>query len=317
MLLCQARILLDPIIVAGDDAINDENGPDQQEISSDRKTTIAEESGNQDQRTIGREEYSKVNNFKSKELFDGTYKSTNLYDRDTSCLATCTTSDRDDDILKGSTCSYKGSSYSFDAGEENVEDGTGSLTSCVGTRWYRAPELLYGSTDYAQEIDLWSLGCIFAELISLDPLFPGNSDIDQLSRIINVLGNFNEETWPGCSKLPDYGKMFFGEIESPLGLQSRLPNRSSDEVKLIQRLVCYNPSSRATALDLPSDRYFSENPLPVSVSELRVPSTNSDGNERSPREEWFDDSGSDLEEFGGNNVDVRTTDTGFSIRFSP
>ncbi|MBA0622236.1 hypothetical protein Godav_007797 [Gossypium davidsonii] len=61
------------------------------------------------------------------------------------------------------------SSYSYEA--EDGDDRKGSLTSCVGTRWFRAPELLYGSTGYGVEVDLWSLGCIFSEL--LKPLFPG------------------------------------------------------------------------------------------------------------------------------------------------
>ncbi|MBA0594027.1 hypothetical protein Gorai_010949 [Gossypium raimondii] len=78
------------------------------------------------------------------------------------------------------------SSYSYEA--EDGDDRKGSLTSCVGTRWFRAPELLYGSTGYGVEVDLWSLGCIFSELLTLKPLFPGVSDIDQLSKIIDIVG---------------------------------------------------------------------------------------------------------------------------------
>ncbi|MBA0835663.1 hypothetical protein Goarm_007931 [Gossypium armourianum] len=78
------------------------------------------------------------------------------------------------------------SSYSYEA--EDGDDRKGSLTSCVGTRWFRAPELLYGSTGYGVEVDLWLLGCIFSELLTLKPLFPGVSDIDQLSKIIDILG---------------------------------------------------------------------------------------------------------------------------------
>ncbi|MBA0564491.1 hypothetical protein Golob_009430 [Gossypium lobatum] len=63
------------------------------------------------------------------------------------------------------------SSYSYEA--EDGDDRKGSLTSCVGTRWFRSPELLYGSTGYGMEVDLWSLGCIFSELLTLKPLFPG------------------------------------------------------------------------------------------------------------------------------------------------
>ncbi|KAK4370248.1 hypothetical protein RND71_009723 [Anisodus tanguticus] len=86
---------------------------------------------------------------------DDVDRDSNVQDGYTSCLATCTTSDIEDP-LKGS--------YSYDV-EEGETDGFATLTSCVGTRCFRAPELLYGSTSYGPEINLWSLGCIFAELL--------------------------------------------------------------------------------------------------------------------------------------------------------
>ncbi|XP_058109573.1 cyclin-dependent kinase F-1-like [Magnolia sinica] len=248
-----------------------------------------------------------LDGLKSKDPVDETDVEAKLPDSDVSCLATCTTSDMDDDPFNNS--------YSYET-DEGGEDESRAFTSCVGTRWFRAPELLYGSTNYGLEIDLWSLGCIFAELLSLEPLFPGTSDIDQLSRIINVVGNLNEETWPGCSKLPDYGKIFFNRVENPLGLEACLPNCSGTEINLVKRLICYNPMNRATAMELLHDRYLNEEPLPVPTSELRVPSR-SDSQDENSQGEWCDykdfDSDSDLE-FG--SVDVSTTDKGFSIQFS-
>ncbi|RRT61970.1 hypothetical protein B296_00019253 [Ensete ventricosum] len=200
-----------------------------------------------------------------------------LQDCDASCLATCGTGDVEDDSFKGS--------YSYEGGADEY----GALTSCVGTRWLRAPELLYGSTDYGQEIDLWSLGCVFAELLNLEPLFPGTSDIDQLGRIISVLGNLTEEAWPGCSKLPDHNKIFFNKVENPIGLEACLPNRSASEVNLVKRLLCHNRANRATATETLHDRYFAEEPIPVPVNSLRVPSS---------RDEQNDSSDSDHDEFG-------------------
>ena len=72
------------------------------------------------------------------------------------------------------------------------------------TLWYRAPDVLLGSRHYTSSIDLWSIGCIFAELASGRPLFPGSSVKDQLARIFKVLGTPNETTWPGLVDLPDY-----------------------------------------------------------------------------------------------------------------
>lgn len=78
----------------------------------------------------------------------------------------------------------------------------------VVTLWYRAPEVLLGSTRYSCPVDIWSIGCIFAEMASRQPLFQGDSEIDQLFRIIRVLTTPTEETWPGVSQLPDYKTSF-------------------------------------------------------------------------------------------------------------
>ncbi|KAK7314451.1 hypothetical protein VNO77_32975 [Canavalia gladiata] len=229
---------------------------------------------NQDQGSMSHEEYFKVlDEMKIKSYSYDTDKDTNIHDGNTSCLATCTTSDIDDDICRGS--------FTYEA-EEMGGNELDCLTSCVGTRWFRAPELLYGSTDYGLEVDLWSLGCVFAELLTLKPLFPGKDDIDQLSRIISVLGNLNEEAWLGCSKLPDYGTISFNKVENPIGLEACMPNCSADEVSLVKRLVCYDPAKRAQAIELLQDKYFSEEPLPVPISELWVPLTRNGQHQDSP-----------------------------------
>ena len=62
---------------------------------------------------------------------------------------------------------------------------------------YRAPELLLGKEDYDKSIDMWSVGCIFGELLNNSPIFPGENDIDQLGIVIRVLGTPNEQIWPG------------------------------------------------------------------------------------------------------------------------
>lgn len=229
-----------------------------------------------------------------------------LQDGDASCLATCSTGDIEDDPFQGS--------YSYDV--EGTDEDSGAFTSYVGTRWFKAPELLYGSTNYGLEIDLWSLGCILAELLKLEPLFPGISDIDQISRIINVLGDITEETFPGCSNLTDYNKIFFSKVEKPTGLEACLPNRSPTEVSIIKQLICYDTTKRASAADLLNHRYFTEEPLPAPIEGLQVPASK-DEDDDSSMEEWgnYRDgvSDSDFDEFG--SMDVTKTDKGFNIRF--
>lgn len=318
----QARILLEPGFVASVDDMQhvepNTSGQDQpatlQQPEVEVFPTLAvsneQACANKGQAIVGKEELLRdmvEQKAKSTAVDYDFDKESNIPDGDTSCFATCTTSEGEDDPLKGS--------YAYepdDAGEDNY----GPFTSCVGTRWFRAPELLYGSTNYGTEVDLWSLGCIFTELFSLEPPFPGTSDIDQLARIFNVLGNLTEETFPGCSNLPDYNIISFSKIEKPLGLEACLPNRAPDEILIVKKLMCFDPANRATAMELLHDKYLNEDPLPVSISELRVPSTKCAPDEDSPGD-WHDyretGSDSDFEEFGG--VNVRKTETGFSIRF--
>ena len=74
---------------------------------------------------------------------------------------------------------------------------------------YRAPELLYGARCYDCGIDLWAIGCIFGELINGSPIFPGESDIDQLSCVLRQLGTPTEENWPEAQSYPDFDKVSF------------------------------------------------------------------------------------------------------------
>ncbi|CAH9102894.1 unnamed protein product [Cuscuta epithymum] len=241
-------------------------------------------------------------------------KEYSMPDGNTCCLATCTNSDLEGDYDSSKSCAYI---YEVE-GEGGGGDIVAPLTSCVGTRWFRAPELLYGSIQYGPEIDMWSLGCIFAELLSLEPLFPGTSDIDQLGRIFSVLGDFSEEVWPGCVHLPDYNIISFNKVEKPIGLEGCLVNRSPDEILLVKKLLCYDPAGRGTAMELLlHDKYLNEEPLPVAVSELRVPpKCSDDDDDEDPLGDYRDgfDSDSDLDDFGP--VKLSTTKNGFSLQFS-
>ncbi|KAH9625022.1 hypothetical protein KSS87_008089 [Heliosperma pusillum] len=304
-----ARILLEPGFPSSTDDLqhNQHTVPSESEPGTSNDL-VQQARANEDQGDANREQLLRtlVERKEKNPSIDDIDKESNVPDGDFSCLATCTASEIEDDF---------GGSYSCDP-YEGVEDNHGLLTSCVGTRWFRAPELLYGSTNYGIEIDLWSLGCIFAELLSLEPLFPGTSDIDQLARIFNTLGNLTEENFPGCSNLPDYKMISFNKIEKPVGVEGCLTGRSTDEILIVKKLLCFDPASRATAMELLHDKYLNEEPMPVPVSELRVPSIRWVPDEDSPRD-WHDyretGSDSDFDEFGG--VNYTKTDTGFSIRF--
>lgn len=86
------------------------------------------------------------------------------------------------------------------------------LTNEIGTRWYKSPEILYGSRNYSYFVDIWSAGCILAELILHRPLFAGETDIDQLCKIFNILGTIDLKEYPQAVQLPDYEKILFNNI---------------------------------------------------------------------------------------------------------
>ena len=75
------------------------------------------------------------------------------------------------------------------------------------TLWYRPPELLLGERIYSTAVDIWSIGCIFGELVLRKPLFPGQGEFDQLTKIFKDLGFPTEDTWPGVTRLPNTNKI--------------------------------------------------------------------------------------------------------------
>ncbi|XP_050552533.1 cyclin-dependent kinase 11B-like [Spodoptera frugiperda] len=128
------------------------------------------------------------------------------------------------------------------------------------TLWYRAPELLLFANEYSTYIDMWSIGCIFAELITLQPLFPGSSECDQLFRIFEGLGTPTDTTWPGYSEL-SVGKITFKN--HPTGrLRETMSNLlSEDGLSLLQDFLLYDQAARVTADAALNHPYFEEEPV--------------------------------------------------------
>ncbi|XP_035676729.1 cyclin-dependent kinase 20-like [Branchiostoma floridae] len=144
----------------------------------------------------------------------------------------------------------------------------------VATRWYRAPELLYGARKYEEGVDLWAVGCIFGELLNNSPLFPGENDIEQLCCVLRVLGTPNEKIWPGMSELPDYNKITFPE-NPPIPLEVVVPDASPQAIDLLKRFLVYPSSQRVSAKEALLHPYFFTEPLPAHHSELPIPQRSS------------------------------------------
>ncbi|KAF3926200.1 hypothetical protein ABW21_db0207364 [Orbilia brochopaga] len=140
------------------------------------------------------------------------------------------------------------------------------LTQLVVTLWYRSPELLLGAEEYGPSIDVWSIGCIFAELILKEPLFQGKSEIDQLSKIFELMGVPTDADWPGWRRLPNSKTLLFPRNKQTTGhlLRSKFPLLTANGVALLASLLSLDPDRRITAEDALTHPYFSEDPKPKS-----------------------------------------------------
>ncbi|XP_045843515.1 cyclin-dependent kinase 10 isoform X3 [Meles meles] len=135
------------------------------------------------------------------------------------------------------------------------------MTPKVVTLWYRAPELLLGTTTQTTSIDMWAMGCILAELLAHKPLLPGTSEIHQVDLIVQLLGTPSENIWPGFSRLPLVGQ--YSLRKQPYNnLKHKFPWLSEAGLRLLNFLFMYDPKKRATARDGLESSYFKEKPLP-------------------------------------------------------
>ncbi|KAM9176885.1 LOW QUALITY PROTEIN: cyclin-dependent kinase 2 [Mergus octosetaceus] len=117
-----------------------------------------------------------------------------------------------------------------------------TYTHEVVTLWYRRTEILLGCKYYSTAVDIWSLGCIFAEMVMRRALFPGDSEISQLFRIFRTLGTPDEAAWPGVTALPDYKPTFPRWARQDLG--KLVPPLNEDDKLLAQML---HPNKRISA----------------------------------------------------------------------
>ncbi|KAK5605003.1 hypothetical protein CRENBAI_003594 [Crenichthys baileyi] len=128
-------------------------------------------------------------------------------------------------------------------------------TDYVSTRWYRAPEVLLRSSTYSSPIDLWAVGCIMAELYTLRPLFPGNSEVDEIFKICQVLGTVKKMDWPEGFQLASAMNFRFPQCV-PTNLKTLIPNASKEAIALMQDMLQWDPKKRPTAVQALRYPYF-------------------------------------------------------------
>jgi protein kinase len=163
----------------------------------------------------------------------------------------------------------------------NNTNGKTKMTSYVSTRWYRAPELILCAPRYSTAIDIFALGCIMAELYRMYPLFPGTGELDQLKRILDLMGPLRDAEWPeGVSLSKRFGlEPSYSSSSTPPHhhqspkikmtstrnrLEKEIPTADSMAISFLLSLLDLNPSRRPSARDALAHDYFGTN---VSLSQ--------------------------------------------------
>ncbi|KAL1311374.1 hypothetical protein AAFC00_001543 [Neodothiora populina] len=145
-----------------------------------------------------------------------------------------------------------------------------NLTALVVTLWYRSPELLLGAPIYDNGVDMWSLGCIFGELLTNTPLLQGKNEVEQLSKIFDLCGIPTEQTWPGFRRLPNAKSLRLPMNPGPQNptakIRAKFPFLTASGTSLLSALLSLDPANRPSAKEVLEHGYFKEDPRPKSTA---------------------------------------------------
>ncbi|KAM0707676.1 hypothetical protein Q7P35_004323 [Cladosporium inversicolor] len=136
-----------------------------------------------------------------------------------------------------------------------------TYTHEVVTLWYRAPEILLGGRQYSTGVDMWSVGCIFAEMATRKPLFPGDSEIDEIFKIFRILGTPTEADWPGVTSFPDFKSSFpkwERKQDDEMVNADGIKILGENGLDLLESMLVYDPAGRISAKQAVHHPYFTE-----------------------------------------------------------
>lgn len=165
-------------------------------------------------------------------------------------------------LLVNSNCDLKICDFGLARGihPANGEDASGTmlLTEYVVTRWYRAPEIMLACHEYSKPVDVWSVGCIFAELIQRKPYFPGDDYIDQLTIISKKLGKISEADLAFVTS--DKAKRFMRKLpnDPPAPLSSQFPGTPPNALDMMRKMLSIHPRKRITVEDALAHPFFAQ-----------------------------------------------------------
>jgi len=134
--------------------------------------------------------------------------------------------------------------YTPGTGTSGGKNNQGFMTEYVATRWYRAPEIMLSFANYATAIDVWSVGCILAELLGGKPIYKGRDYVDQLNQILHYLGTPSEDTLRrvGSPRAQDYIRSL--PIKPRIPFSTLYPNANPLAIELLSQLLCFDPAKR-------------------------------------------------------------------------
>ncbi|MQL87362.1 hypothetical protein Taro_019924 [Colocasia esculenta] len=148
-------------------------------------------------------------------------------------------------------------------------DDGGGLTDQVVTLWFRSPELLLGETDYGPAVDMWSVGCVFGQLLSGHwlPIFCADNEKQQFEVICGTCGTPDEDTWPGVSSFPKY-EAYMPSSPVERRFRDRFKNLDSHALELLERMLTFNPAQRISAEEALHAEFFRVDPQPCDRESL-------------------------------------------------
>jgi len=164
-------------------------------------------------------------------------------------------------ILLNSECHAKVADFGLarSVAADNNDDGNNPvLTEYVATRWYRAPEILLGSTKYSKAVDMWSVGCILGELIVGKAIFPGTSTLNQIERVLELIGKPKPEDIESIESQLAWNIIGSINITKKKSFHSFFPKASETALDLIRKLLSFNPNNRLTAEESLKHKYVEQ-----------------------------------------------------------
>jgi len=172
-------------------------------------------------------------------------------------------------ILLNSDCLVKVADFGLARSiTQEIEDEQVVMTEYVATRWYRAPEILLGSTKYTKGVDMWAVGCILGELLGGRPIFPGGSTLDQLERICQVTGKPTTDDLEAIQS--QYASTLLEHLKYPAAprtLREIYPKAPVEALDLMEKMLFFNPERRITAADALSHPYLAQFHNPAEETE--------------------------------------------------